>query len=53
MKTKTFAIVLALVLAPGLAAAAGCSHGKDRQAMSCAEGTKYDAGSGSCQPVST
>lgn len=38
---------LALVLAPSLALACP-AH--DQHAMSCAEGTSYDAASGTCKP---
>lgn len=47
---KTALTVFVLALLPGLAAAQ-CSH--ERQAMSCAEGTSYDAESGTCVPVAT
>lgn len=53
MKTKTFLIALALTAAPSLSLAMGCSHGTEKQAMSCAEGTAYDNASHSCLPVST
>ncbi len=46
MKLGIALCVLALALAPGLALAAGCSHGK--QAMSCAEGSVYDSATGTC-----
>ena len=39
--------VLALVLAPSLAMACP-AH--DQQAMSCAEGSSYDAATGTCKP---
>ena len=42
--------VLALLLAPSLALACPA---KDKQVMSCAEGSAYDAVSGSCQPQTT
>ncbi|AXI47242.1 adenylosuccinate lyase [Sulfitobacter sp. SK012] len=35
-----------LALLPSIALAAGCSH--DKQAVSCAIGTIYDAATGSC-----
>lgn len=52
MKLKV-ALVTALLLAPSLSLAMGCSHGSQKQAMSCAEGTAYDTASNSCLPVST
>ncbi|WP_299040997.1 hypothetical protein [uncultured Tateyamaria sp.] len=49
MKTKTVLVALALTLAPSLSLAMGCNYGKhEQQAMSCADGTVYDAGSKSC-----
>ncbi|MEX0309792.1 MAG: hypothetical protein AB3N17_06030 [Tateyamaria sp.] len=49
MKTKTVLVALALTLAPTLSFAAGCNYGKiEQQAMSCADGTVYDADSNSC-----
>lgn len=53
MKIKTLAIALTLTVAPTLSLAMGCSYGKEKQAMSCAEGTQYDATTHSCLPVST
>ncbi|GAA6177075.1 hypothetical protein [Sulfitobacter pacificus] len=53
MKIKTFIVALALTTAPGLAFAEGCSHGKEKQAMSCAAGTAYDTSTHSCLPVNT
>ena len=53
MKIKTLVIALALTAAPALAFAEGCSFGKHKQAMSCAEGTTYDSASQTCLPVST
>ena len=47
---KTALTVLVLALLPGLAAAQ-CGH--ERQAMSCAEGSQYDAETGTCVPVVT
>ena len=49
MKTKTVLVALALTLAPTLSLAMGCHYGKhEQQAMSCADGTVYDAASKSC-----
>ena len=53
MKIKTLAIALALAMAPTLSLAMGCNYGKEKQAMSCAEGTSYDTATHSCLPVST
>jgi hypothetical protein len=49
MTFKTLAAAVALTLLPALSYAAGCSF--DRQAMSCAEGSVYDAESGTCVPT--
>lgn len=49
---KTVLTILALALVPGLAAAQ-CNFGHEQQAMSCAEGTQYDAESGTCVPMTT
>ncbi|MCC1492586.1 adenylosuccinate lyase [Cognatishimia sp. F0-27] len=43
----------ALIVASSLAATAECSWGKHQQAMSCAEGSVYDAESNSCKVVSS
>ena len=51
MTTKTLLITMALTVLPGIAMAAGCIHGKDRQAMSCAQGSAWDTESGTCKPV--
>jgi hypothetical protein len=51
MKIKTAVAALALVLAPTLSLAEGCNYGKEHQAMSCADGTAYDATSKSCVAV--
>ncbi|WP_191090116.1 hypothetical protein [Histidinibacterium aquaticum] len=48
---KTAFTVFVLALLPGLAAAQCGGH--DRQAMSCAEGSIYDAETGTCEPVTT
>ncbi|SEK59284.1 hypothetical protein [Roseovarius nanhaiticus] len=50
---KTLGIALVLTLAPTLSLAMGCNYGKDKQAMSCAAGSTYDADSKSCLPVSS
>lgn len=53
MKIKTLAIALAFTATPMLAYAEGCSHSKQKQAMSCATGTVYDDASNTCLPVNT
>ena len=49
---KTAFVALTLTLLPGLALAEGCSHAKTT-AMSCADGMKPDAETGTCVPVTT
>ena len=49
-RTLLTAVVLA-ALVPGLATAMGCDRKHDQEAMSCAEGTSYDAETGNCVPV--
>ncbi|MEZ5754376.1 MAG: adenylosuccinate lyase [Paracoccaceae bacterium] len=55
MKIKTTLIALTLGLAPTFAlAGGGCNWEKTQQsASSCAEGTVYDATSGTCVPQTT
>ncbi|NNE50947.1 MAG: adenylosuccinate lyase [Sulfitobacter sp.] len=53
MKIKILAVALALTALPSLVLAEGCSYGKQKQAMSCAAGTAYDAATNSCLPVTT
>lgn len=55
MKIKTTAAVIALMLSPSFALAeGGCTHGKQNiSASACAEGTAYDAATGTCQPVTS
>jgi hypothetical protein len=53
MKTKTLLAALALVVAPSLALAGGCSGGHGEASMSCAVGSEYDATSGKCVPTTT
>ena len=52
MKLK-IAFIAAMMMAPTLGAAAGCSYGHEKQAMSCAEGSAYDSTTNSCLPIST
>ncbi|MBL4917679.1 hypothetical protein [Szabonella alba] len=49
MKTKAAIALIALMLSPGMAAAycAGSKH----SAMSCGDGTTYDAETRACVPV--
>ena len=52
MKLKFGLAALALAAMPSFALAAGCgSYGKDRQAMTCAEGTTWDSETSTCTPV--
>lgn len=54
MTRGTIVLALALTLAPGLALAMGCSHGKSKvQAMTCADGATYDAATATCIPVTS
>lgn len=55
MKIKTTLIALVLASAPGLAlAGGGCNSEKTKiSASSCAEGTVYDAATGTCVPQTT
>ena len=53
MKTKMLLAALVMVAAPSLAMAE-CSWGKhETTAMSCAEGTTWDADAQSCVPIAT
>jgi len=52
MKLK-IALVTAVLMAPSISFAMGCSSGKHKQAMSCAEGSTYDSATQTCLPVST
>ena len=51
MKTTIIAAILALT--PAIGFAMGCSGAKHDTAMSCAEGTMYNAETGTCAPVTT
>ena len=53
MKLKFGLAALALAAMPSFAMAAGCGYSKDRQAMTCAEGSVYDSASNSCVPTSS
>ena len=46
MTIKTLAAAVALTLLPALAIAEGCDY--EKRVMSCAEGTVYDAATGTC-----
>jgi hypothetical protein len=51
--TKAFAAAFALstILAPGLALAQGCDHGREAIKMTCAEGTGWDDKTAKCVPI--
>lgn len=54
MTVKTFLAAAVLAVLPGLTFAActgAASH--DQQAMSCAEGTQWDAQSATCVPITS
>jgi len=51
MKTTIIAAILAL--SPAIGFAMGCGGAKHDTAMSCAEGTLYDAKTGTCAPLTT
>ncbi len=55
MKIKTTLAVIALCLSPTFALAeGGCDHMKSNiSASACAEGTMFDAKSGTCVPVTS
>lgn len=56
MPLKTLVVTALLTLSPALAFAEcyGSAHSAaDQQAMSCAEGTAWDATSSTCVPVTT
>ncbi len=55
MKIKTTLAVIGLMLSPTFALAeGGCAHSKSNiSASACAEGTMYDAASGTCKPLTT
>lgn len=50
MKTKIVLTTAILTLASTVSAYAGCKY-HEQQAMSCAEGTAYDAESKTCIPL--
>lgn len=54
MKLTVGLAALALVALPSVAlATGGCTYGKQKQAMSCADGTTYDSATGSCVPLTS
>ena len=55
MRIKTVLAAAILTMTPALAMAQGCSFGSHGQeaSMSCAEGTTWDATSGTCVPTAT
>lgn len=52
-KLKTVLAAAALMAAPGLAFAEGCSWMKTQQAQSCAPGSSWDATAQTCTPDAT
>lgn len=50
MMKKLFALTCIALLTPGLAFAMGCNK-SHQEAMSCAEGTAWDADSKTCKPL--
>lgn len=52
MTFKTLLTALVLTVLPASAFAI-CSHGKNQQAMSCAEGTVWDSASSSCVAITS
>lgn len=53
MKLKIALTCAALSLAPSLAFGMGCSHGKEKQVMSCAAGSVYSDATGTCVATTT
>ena len=53
MKLTFGLATLALATMPAFAMATGCSYGKDKQAMTCAEGTTWDGETSTCMPVAS
>ena len=53
MTFKVLLTTTALIAGSAFTAAAECSWGHEKQAMSCAEGSVYDADSNSCQVISS
>lgn len=53
MRIKTVLAALCLTALPGLAMAQGCAWGHSNQeaSMSCAQGTTFDAQTGTCVPT--
>ena len=53
MRIKTLLAALILASTPALAFAQGCSYGAhgEEARMSCADGTSWDAASGTCVPT--
>jgi hypothetical protein len=51
--TRAFAAAFAAsaILAPGLALAQACDHGREAIKMTCAEGTGWDDKSAKCVPI--
>lgn len=53
MRIATLLAALAISVSPAVALAACTGHAKDDTAMSCAEGTTFDAEAGRCVPQTT
>ncbi len=53
MKVKVVLTSVAITVASTVSAFAGCAFHQQEQAMSCAEGTTYDAETKTCIPVTT
>ena len=52
MKTTALLATLAMMIAPNIAAAMGCTYGhEDTASISCADGTTYDAETQRCIAV--
>ncbi len=52
MTIKTLAAAVALTIIPAMGFAYECNYSKQKQAaMSCAEGSVYDAASNACVPT--
>ena len=55
MTIKTLAAAVALTAVPAMGFAYECNFGskQEQASMSCAEGTVFDAASGSCKPTTS
>lgn len=50
MRILTALTLTAILISPTVGFAMGCSKNHSQQAMSCAEGSSWDAASQSCKP---